>query len=120
MPTSPQIPDDKLGDRDRSREAWSMGIGALVLTALQACAPITAFAAVPLGWIAMSRARTLLADPEIEGITEVYARTAQITGTIALVVSGIWAAFICLFLGGYASIFIAAMYAASMQNGSVP
>jgi len=105
--STPEIPGGDLADRDRAREAWSFGLIAIILVALDGCSGgMTWLAALPLGWIAMTRARRILAKRP-DGITELYARTAQITGMGAAIISGIWVLFTCVILGGYASVIVA-------------
>ena len=74
--------------RDVARNAWSFGLAAVLLAMIAPCASyMTLLAALPLGLVAMSRARIVLAAPNVDSTSEVYARTAQITGLSAAVFS---------------------------------
>ncbi|MEN0063810.1 MAG: hypothetical protein AAGA48_16785 [Myxococcota bacterium] len=107
-PSTPEMGSTSLGDRDRAREAWGLGLAAIVLSVFASCAPISLLAALPLGWIAMSRARAILQN-EPDGITEVYARTARITGTVALVWSCFYIGGIIVIIAGYGAVLLAVL-----------
>lgn len=107
-------------DREQAREAWSFGIAALALTSVTGCGgfPMTSLVALPLGWIAMTRGRRLLAQRP-EPVLEIYARTARVTGLIAVVINGALVVGISLVIVGYVS-FIVAMVAGSSSLGPLP
>ncbi len=81
--------------RDDARTAWGFGIAAILLAMVAPCMTyITAIVALPLGLVAMSKARGVLAQGPDEA-TEVYARTGQILGVVA----AIWSAVLILIVG---------------------
>lgn len=84
--------------RDIARNAWSFGLAAVLLAMVAPCGSyMTLLAALPLGLLAMSRARGVLAAPNLDPTTEIYARTGQITGLSA----AIWSGFILIMVIGF-------------------
>ena len=81
--------------RDTARNAWTFGVVAVVLATVAPCASyVTVAAALPLGLLAMSRARTVLASPNVDEATTIYARTGQILGLGAAA----WSVLLLLFV----------------------
>ena len=108
-PSTPEITGGSTEDRDRARNAWTLGLIAIMVIVLDGCiGPVALLLSLSLGWLAMTRARGILAE-QPDGITEVYARTAQITGVASVVVSGMWLILWCLLLTTYLSVFAAVM-----------
>jgi hypothetical protein len=83
-------------NQNQARQAWTFGLAAILLCVVAPCASqMTLILALPLGWIAFAKARRVLADgPSLDEATEVYARTGQITGLVALA----WSVFMLLML----------------------
>lgn len=101
--------------RDTARNAWSFGLLAIVLAMIAPCGSyMTLLAALPLGLVAMSRARLVLAAPNLDPTTEVYARTGQIAGLSAAV----WSIVVLVVVGGFVLMYvgmIALVVASGMQ-----
>ncbi|MEZ4236076.1 MAG: hypothetical protein R3F59_07925 [Myxococcota bacterium] len=97
--------------RDKARNSWTFGIAAVILAMLACGSYITVLIALPLGIMATSNARAVLASPDLDGVSEVYARTGQITGLAAALWSGLvlllLLAFIVLYGGMFAMVFAA-------------
>ncbi len=99
--------------RDIARNAWSFGLLAVVLAMVAPCGSyLTLLAALPLGLVAMSRARAVLSAPNLDPTTEVYARTGQITGLSAAIWSGIILVLLLAFILLYAGVIAMAVIAA--------
>lgn len=82
--------------KDLARTAWTLGLVAVGLAMVAPCTSyLTAFGALPLGLMALARARRVTEAGGGDEATGVYARTAQITGLIAAV----WSGLLLLFLG---------------------
>lgn len=91
--------------RDDARAAWGFGIAAILLAMVAPCMTyVTAMIALPLGLIAMSKAKAVLAQGPDEA-TEVYARTGQILGVTAAVWSGLLLFLLLSIVMLYAGIF---------------
>jgi hypothetical protein len=94
--------------REEARSAWGFGIAAMGLAMVAPCGSyITLLAALPLGIIAMTRAKRILegAGGELDAASQVYAETARLTGLMAAIWSGIVLAFVVLFILLYAGMF---------------
>lgn len=107
-PPPPQVSSEI---RQKAESAWSFGIAAMGLAMIAPCGSyVTLLAALPLGILAMTRARDLLegTTPLDEG-SEITARHARLTGLLAALWSGVLIALllavICLYLGLFAVIF---------------
>ena len=100
--------------RDKGRTSWTLGIAALVLAMLACGSYVTLLLALPLGMLAASQARAVLADPALDATTEVYARTGQITGIIAALWSGIILMLLVSLVVLYAGIFGLAIVAGNL------
>lgn len=75
---------DILKLRQDARTAWSFGLAAVVLCIVAPCSSCMSLVmALPLGGMALAMGRRILQHTPDEA-TEVYARTAQITGLIAV------------------------------------
>jgi hypothetical protein len=74
--------------KETARTAWTLGLVAIILAVCASCSSgMTAIGALPLGLMATMRARTVLASADLDPVSEVYAKTANITGLVALLFS---------------------------------
>jgi hypothetical protein len=95
--------------RETARNAWTFGLLAIGLTVLIPCSSyITALVALPLGMVAVARARAVLdGDRKVDEATEIYARTGRILGLMSAGVSGLFLAIVLLIILLYAGMLIA-------------
>ncbi len=94
------------GLREAARNAWTFGLLAIGLTVLIPCSSyVSVLAALPLGLIAVQRARAVLeADRPVDEATEVYARTGRILGLMSAGVAGMFLAIIVAVIVLYAGL----------------
>jgi hypothetical protein len=98
--------------RDDARTAWGFGIAAVLLAMVAPCMSyMPALIAVPLGLVAMSKAKQVLAEQADEA-TEAYARTGQILG----IAGAVWSTVLLLFIGAILLMY-AAMFALILMEG---
>lgn len=107
------------GDRsllEDARNAWAFGLAAMGLAMVAPCGSyVTLLAALPLGIVAMSRAKRILeGGVAIDGATEAYARTARLTGLMAAIWSALVIVMVILFMLLYAGMIAVVVGAASM------
>lgn len=100
--------------KDEARTAWTLGLVAIILAVFSSCSSgMTLLGALPLGIMATMRARTILGAHEIDAVSEVYAKTANITGLIATIYSLIYltliAGIILLYGGAIAMVILSEM-----------
>lgn len=89
--------------REQARTAWTLGLVAMGLAMVAPCGSyLTLLGALPLGLMAMSRARRVLDHGSLDEGTEVYAKTGQITGLI----SAIWAGILLLIVGSVVLMYV--------------
>lgn len=104
--------------RETARTAWTFGLLAMGLAMLTPCSSyMTTLIALPLGMVAMSRAKVVLeSGAPLDEATELYAKTGRITGLSAALFSGMFllfvASIILLYMGLIAAMFGAAFVAA--------
>jgi hypothetical protein len=86
--------------RETARNAWTFGLLAIGLTVLIPCTSyLSILAALPLGLIALARARAVLDGERVmDEATEVYARTGRVLGLMASSVSGLFLVLVGTFL----------------------
>src|SRR5262245_18297637 len=88
--------------RETARPSWVLGLSAVLLSMVASCGPcVVPLAALPLGLMATSRARAVLAAPNLDAASEAYARTGQITGVAAAA----WSAFLIAIVLAYLSLY---------------
>lgn len=90
--------------RDTARTSWTLGIIAVILAMLSPCSYYALLlAALPLGILATMRGREVLASPERDEVSEIYAKTGNIVGLAAtiysLVLLTVMAGFVLLYGG---------------------
>jgi hypothetical protein len=101
--------------RDKARTAWTLGLAAIIL-AMLACGSsyVTLLPALPLGLLASSNARAVLGHPDLDAVSEVYARTGQITGLAAALWAGLGILLILAVVVLYAGMFAFVIGAANL------
>ncbi|MEQ1500740.1 MAG: hypothetical protein ABMB14_00850 [Myxococcota bacterium] len=103
--------DQKL--RNEARAAWTLGLAAVLLAMVAPCGScVTLVASLPLGLMATTKARTVLAATNLDAASEAYARTAQITG----IASAVWASMILLLVMAYISLYFGVIAIAVAQG----
>ncbi len=101
------------GLQQDARQAWGFGLVSVLLCIVAPCSSyMTLLLALPLGGVAWLSGRRILASSPDE-VTEVYARTAQITGMISLIFSTLMLLFAVVFVVLYGGL-IAALVAADL------
>lgn len=99
---------------DDARSAWVFGLAAVILALVSPCASsMPLLVALPLALVASTKARAVLASPDLDATTEVYGRTAQILGLATAVWSSLMLLALFTLITIYAAAFIAAF--ASLQ-----
>ena len=98
---------------EQARSAWIFGLTAKALAMVACGSYVTLLAALPLGLLAMSRARALLEGPHaLDPAVDVYARTAKVSGLMAALWSGLlialFAAIVLLYVGVFAMVLASA------------
>lgn len=94
--------------REEARSAWGFGLAAMGLAMVAPCGSyITLLAALPLGIIAMSRAKRILegGGTDLDAATQVYAETARLTGLMAAIWSALILVIVVLFILLYVGMF---------------
>lgn len=101
--------------RETAQSAWTFGLLALGLAMLAPCSSqMTLLAALPLGLVAVNRARAILESPTaVDEATQVYAQTGRVAGLGAAIYSGLMLVFFLAFILLYVSLF-AAMFGAAI------
>jgi hypothetical protein len=98
--------------KETARTAWTLGLVAIILAVCGSCSSgMTLLGALPLGLMATMRARTVLGAHDLDPVSEVYAKTANITGLVALLFSVVYITVIgsiVLLYGGLVAAMLAA------------
>lgn len=104
MENAEHPPEVDAGLREIARNAWTFGLLAIGMAVMIPCTSyLSALAALPLGLVAVGRARGVLeAERKVDEATEVYARTGRILGLMAAGVSGTFLALVVTFILLYA------------------
>lgn len=101
--------------RETARMAWTLGLVAIILATISSCSSgMTLLGALPLGIMATLRARTVLGDPDLDPVSEIYAKTANITGLVATIYSIMYLTLIFGILLLYGGMFMALFAAGQM------
>ncbi|MCB9684938.1 MAG: hypothetical protein H6738_15530 [Alphaproteobacteria bacterium] len=97
--------------RELARSAWTFGLLSMGMSMLTMCSSgMTALMGLPLGLIAMARARAVLeSSVPLDEATELYAKTGRIAGLSGALFSGLYivlvGSFVLLYVGMIVAMF---------------